>query len=95
MIWNTGDRKRGIDAFLTTGSGTASSDEREARESLSRHTPGPRAVSTCGQHAARPQTFAFAQQSFLAYPDPLMSRRASRPSNTFFLPHQTKPKELL
>jgi hypothetical protein len=42
MIWNTGDRKRGIDAFLTTGPGTASSDEREARESLSRHTPGPR-----------------------------------------------------
>jgi len=23
MIWNTGDRKRGIDAFLTTGPGTA------------------------------------------------------------------------
>ena len=27
---------------------------------------GPRAVYTCGQHAARPQTFAFAQRSFLA-----------------------------
>jgi hypothetical protein len=54
----------------------------------------PRAVCTCGQHAARPQKFAFAEQSFLAYPDPLMSRRASRPSSTFFLPHQTKPKEL-
>jgi hypothetical protein len=54
----------------------------------------PRAVCTCGQHAARPRKFAFAEQSFLAYPDPLMSRRASRPSSTFFLPHQTKPKEL-
>ena len=54
----------------------------------------PRAVCTGGQHAVRPQKFAFAELSFLGYPDPLMSRRASTPSSTFFLPHQTKPKEL-
>ncbi|MGB6564825.1 MAG: hypothetical protein WBE69_19655 [Candidatus Binataceae bacterium] len=41
-------------------------------------------------HLKSQARFAFAQQSFLAYPDPRMSRCASRPSSTFFLPHQTK-----
>jgi hypothetical protein len=41
-------------------------------------------------HLKSQARFAFAGQSFLAYPDLRMSRRASRPSSTFFLTHQTK-----
>ena len=41
-------------------------------------------------HLKSQARFAFAEQSFLVYQDPRISRRASRPSSTFFLPHQTK-----
>ena len=46
-------------------------------------------------HLKSQARFAFAEQSFLAYPDPRMSRRASRPSSTFFLPIFSTGRECL
>jgi hypothetical protein len=56
---------------------------------------GRRTACMCGQHAARPQMSAFAEQRFTADPARRMSRRAARSSSTFFLPRQTEPKVLL
>jgi hypothetical protein len=81
-------------------------EERESRRSLplqpsSRHGIAPTlsgaARSLHVRSACRSSAdVRFRAAEFPRLPGPApMSRRASRPSSTFFLPHQTKPKALL
>ena len=104
-LWSSSADKSAERPFSISSGDLPRREVHQSRRSLppepsSRHVKAPtlkRSRALSARVVSMPlvrRSSPFAELSFLGSPDPLMSRRASRPSSTFFLPHQTKPKEL-